>query len=146
MLFLKFSNTNISFNNKTFIWRFYIINKAFSIIKQVLLIDTTDLVIVVIDIDTINFIMHITICKQEKMTKDSIKNVQLKAQSKVQSKVQVKALLFDKALIIILAKYSNYNNVFLIKNAAKLLEYTGINDYVIKLEEDKYHFLVQFIV
>ena len=34
-------------------------------------------------------------------------------------------------------KYSNYNNVFLAKNIAELLENTKINQYAIELEEDK---------
>lgn len=33
--------------------------------------------------------------------------------------------------------YFNYSNVFLIKNAAKLLKYTRINNYIIKPKKDK---------
>ena len=36
-----------------------------------------------------------------------------------------------------MAKYSDYNNVFLIKNIAKLLENIRINEYTIKLEKNK---------
>ena len=50
---------------------------------------------------------------------------------------QIGALLFDKALIEVPAEYSNYSNVFLVENAAKLLENTGMNEHIIKLEEDK---------
>lgn len=52
-------------------------------------------------------------------------------------KVLIRALLFDKALIIILAQYSYNVNIFLIKNTMELLKYNGINDYVIKLKKDK---------
>ena len=57
----------------------------------------------------------------------------------VQSKrqAQVRVLLFNKALIEILAKYSNYSDVFLAENVAELSEHTGINDHVIELEKDK---------
>ena len=34
---------------------------------------------------------------------------------------QVRALLFDKAFSKVPAEYSNYNNVFLVENIAKLL-------------------------
>ena len=34
-------------------------------------------------------------------------------------------------------KYSNYNNIFLIENVAKLLKNTRINKYAIKLKEGK---------
>ena len=42
-----------------------------------------------------------------------------------------------KAPIIISAKSSNYNNIFSAENTAKILEYIGINNHVIKLEEGK---------
>ena len=53
------------------------------------------------------------------------------------NRAQVKALLFDKASTAVLAKYSDYSNVFLVKNKAKLPEHIGLNNHVIKLEEDK---------
>ena len=34
-------------------------------------------------------------------------------------------------------EYFNYNNIFAAENIAELLENTRINEYVIKLEEDK---------
>ena len=37
----------------------------------------------------------------------------------------------------ILIEYSNLNNIFLVENVAKFLKYTGINDHIIKLKEDK---------
>ena len=50
---------------------------------------------------------------------------------------QVRVLLFDKASTKVLAEYSNYNNIFLTKNAVKLLENTGINEHAIELEKGK---------
>ena len=50
---------------------------------------------------------------------------------------QIEALLFDKTLIEVLAKYSDYNNVFSAKNVIELLENIGINEHTIKLEEGK---------
>ena len=47
----------------------------------------------------------------------------------------VGALLFHKAPIEILIEYSDYNNNFLVKYVAKLLENTGINEHAIKLKE-----------
>ena len=51
--------------------------------------------------------------------------------------VQVKALLFNKAPTKVLAEYSDYGDNFLAENAAKLSENIGIDEYAIKLEEDK---------
>ena len=49
----------------------------------------------------------------------------------------VKALLFDKALIKVLAKYFDHSNIFLLENIAKHLENTKINKYAMKLEKGK---------
>ena len=50
---------------------------------------------------------------------------------------QVGALLFNKALIEVLAEYSDYNNIFSAEYAAKLPENTGMNEHTIKLEKGK---------
>ena len=42
-------------------------------------------------------------------------NLIKKAQFKFQSRVKIEALLFDKISVDILAKYSNYNIIFLAK-------------------------------
>ena len=67
----------------------------------------------------------------------SIDKAQIKAHGKIHSKIQVKIVLFNEVLIIILVIYSNYNNIFLVKNAVKFLKYTKIIDYTIKLEKNK---------
>lgn len=90
-------------------------------------------VIIVLDADSKTFIIYLIIQKWEKMAIDLIR----KAQIEVQSHIQIKTLLFDETIIAISAKYSDYNNVFLAKNAAKLLEYTRITNHVSKLKEDK---------
>ena len=57
----------------------------------------------------------------------------------VHSKKQAlfEVLLFDEALVEVLAEYSDYSNIFLVENAAKLPENTGINEYTINLKEGK---------
>ena len=50
---------------------------------------------------------------------------------------QVEALLFNKVFTEVLIEYFDYNNIFLPKNVAKLLENIKINKYTIKLKEDK---------
>ena len=54
-----------------------------------------------------------------------------------EKQAQVRALLFDRASTEVPTEYSDYSNVFLAENAAKLPENTGINEHAIKLEEDK---------
>ena len=50
---------------------------------------------------------------------------------------QVRALLFDKAFTEVSTKYFDYSNVFSVKYVAKLLENTKMNEYAIKLKENK---------
>ena len=50
---------------------------------------------------------------------------------------QIEALVFNKAFIEVLAKYSNYSNVFLAKNAVELLENTRMNKHTIELKKSK---------
>ena len=50
---------------------------------------------------------------------------------------QVGALLFNKALTEIPIEYSNFSNVFSMKNAAELPENTEMNKHVIELKESK---------
>ena len=54
-----------------------------------------------------------------------------------EKQAQVRALLFEKALTKILAKYSDYSDIFLVENAVELSEKTEINKHAIKFEENK---------
>lgn len=58
IFFLKFSNTNILFREKKLIWRFYIINKALSIIKQIQIINKIDFIMVELDTNNEIFIIY----------------------------------------------------------------------------------------
>ena len=77
------------------------------------------------NVDNKMFVIYIAIWKQEKMLVHSKKQA------------HVRALLFDEAFTEVLAEYSDYSNIFSAKNAAELLKNIGINEYVIKLEENK---------
>ena len=57
--------------------------------------------------------------------------------STMKIKVEVKILLFYKTLIAIPLQFFNYSNIFLAKNAVKLLLYIKINDHTIKTKKDK---------
>ena len=54
-----------------------------------------------------------------------------------QIKAQIEALLFNKAFIEVSVKYSDYSNVFSVKNAIKFLKNSRMSDHAIKLEKDK---------
>ena len=69
------------------------------------------------------------------MAMNPVKKAQIKAQTRVEA--QIGALIFDKALIVVLIEYSGYNNVFSVENVTELLELTRMNNHAIKLEKSK---------
>ena len=71
------------------------------------------------------YVMLMAIQKQEKIP------IYFKKQA------QIGALLFNKTFFEVLAKYSNYNNIFSAKNIVKLSKNTKINKHAIKLEKSK---------
>ena len=87
--------------------------------------------------------LYVAIKKQKKMPIYFFQKVLIgtqdksKVQSKAQNRAQVGAVLLDKAPIIILTKYFDYSNVFLVENIAELPKHTKINGYIIKLEKYK---------
>lgn len=51
--------------------------------------------------------------------------------------VELKNVLFNKSPTVVLVKYFNYNNIFLIENKIKLLKHLGINCHIIKIQKSK---------
>ena len=143
MFFLKISNANIAFGKRTLTWKSYTTNKALPTTKQVQLVDPKEFVIAALDADSETFIMHVVIREQKEIAMDPDKKAQIEAQSgaksktQIEDKAQVKVLLFDKSPTEVLAEYSDYSNIFLAKNVAKLPENTKMNEHAIKLEKDK---------
>ena len=129
MSFLKISNANMLFSKKTLTWKSYTINKALPITKRVQIVNPKEFIIAVLDVDNKTFVVYMVLQKQEKMP------MHFKRQA--QNKAQVEALIFDKAPTEAPAEYFDYSNVFLVENAADLLENTGINKHAIKLEKSK---------
>ena len=63
ILFLKFSNINMSFGEKTLMWRSYITNKVLSTIERVQLIDPKEFVIAALDAGSKTFVVYVAIKK-----------------------------------------------------------------------------------
>ena len=63
ILFLKISNADISFGEKTLMLRTYITMEALSITEQVQMINPKEFVIATLDINSKTFMVHITIQK-----------------------------------------------------------------------------------
>ena len=81
MFFLKFSNTNMLFNKKTFMWKSYIISKVLLINKQIYIVYPKESIIAVLNIKSKTFVLHIAIKKQEKMLIYLIQKAQIRIQN-----------------------------------------------------------------
>ena len=125
MLFLKISNTDMSFGEETLTWKTYTTNKILPTTEQVHIVNPKEFVIAALDVNKRTFVVYMAIREQEKMPVHS------------KRQAQVGTLLFDKAFTEVPGEYSDYSNVFLAENVAKLLENTEMNKYAMKLEEDK---------
>ena len=147
MPFLKISNAYIAFGEEMLTWKSYTTNKALPTTKQVRLVDPKKFFIAALNADSETFVVHVAIREGEEMAMDPDRKAQIEAQIKAQSEVhsraqiqdeaQVGALLFDEAPTEVPVEYSDYSNVFLAENAAKLSENTGMNEHAIELEEGK---------
>lgn len=63
ILFLKFSNADVSLDKKTLIWWFYTTNKALFTTKWVQIIDKMDFVITSLDVNSEIFVVYVVIKK-----------------------------------------------------------------------------------
>ena len=125
MPFLKISNVDVLFGEKIFTWRIYTTNEALPTTEQVKIVNSKKFIIAALDVNNKIFVVYMAIQKWKEMP------MHFKRQA------QVGTLLFDKAPTKVLAKYSNYSDVFSAENAAELSENTEMNEHVIKLEEGK---------
>lgn len=125
MLFFTLNNANVNFAKKEFWQRFYTIEKAFPIIKQVQLIRKKKFTAFIFDLRNKTFIINVIFLNSP--NKDQKKEMYLFY------KVQIAALMINKAFTLISTEYFNFINIFSSKLTFKLFKNTGINNYIIKL-------------
>ena len=124
MPFLTFSKVKVDFVIKELIWKAYTITEILSTTKRVHIISLKEFAKTALDPEQEAFMIYVTtLFKPMKMHLDQ--------------EIQIAALITDKALVTILAKYSDFEIVFSKKSAAVLLEHIKINTHVINLDEDK---------
>ena len=59
MFFLKISNSDVSFVEKTLTWKIYTTNKALPTTERVQIIDKKDFVIAALDANSETFVVHV---------------------------------------------------------------------------------------
>lgn len=113
------------FAEKELIWRLYILAKALPIIKWIQIIGHKEFAAIALDLGKEAFVIYMAFLGlSPKMSMHPAWKTQ-------------RALLVTEE-VTILARYSNFANVFIKKLAAKLLKHFDINKYSINLESDKY--------
>ena len=129
MPFLKISNADVLFGERTLTWKSYTTNEVLLTTEQAQLIELKKIVIVKLDVNSKTFVVYMAIRKQGEMP------MHFKRQALI--KAQVRALLFDKGPAEIFTEYSDYSDAFWVKNTAELLQNTGMNKHAIELKESK---------
>ena len=82
MFFLKLSNINVLFVEKTLTQRFYTTNYILSNTNQVQIIYETDFIIAVLDADNQIFVLYVAMQEQKIMFINFIRKAQFKAKDK----------------------------------------------------------------
>ena len=93
IFFLKINNADVTFDERTLMYKFYTTSKALSTTERVQLFNLKKFVIAALDVDSKPFVVYVAIQGQKKLVIDFDK----KAQMKTHSKAQIRALLFNKA-------------------------------------------------
>lgn len=126
MSFLSLSNVDVKFVEKSKILtqRFYIAIEALPTTSRVELIDKGEFAKAVLDENSKTFIVYVSALKATESLNPSWPG-------------QIPALQWDKTLNKVLAKYSNYTDIFSFNLAIELHENTRINEHIIELLEDK---------
>lgn len=125
ILFSTLSKVKIDFADKELIWKTYTIAKALPIIKKVWIINSKKFAKTVLDLKQEAFAVYVTTFFVEPM------------KMYLNRKFLIAALIINKALLIVLVEYLDFEDVFSKESAMVLLEYIKINIYTINLKEDK---------
>ena len=122
MFLLTFSNVDIQFAKKELTWRTYTTKKTLLTTRWIELIDWKKFANAALDENIKAFVVHVS-------------SLRLRMTIHLARKAQLALLLIEK--VTVLAKYSDFADVFLEKSANILSEQTGVNKYGIKLEKGK---------
>ena len=123
MLFFTFGNVNIRFVEKKLVWRTYSAVKTLSTTQKVEIIDKKEFTTAILNEDNEIFVVH--------MVALSI------VDSNIHPSWHTQITLLEIKKVIIPSKYANYTNIFSPDFVAELLKYTGINNHLTNLIDNK---------
>ena len=125
MFFFTLSRADVCFAEREFVWKTYTTAEVFPMTRRVEIIPKRKITVAALNVDDETFVMHVAA-----LVKSIIMLIYLSYKALV-------ATLISKE-IGILAKYSDFSNVFSSDSAAELLEHTRINYHSINLLNNKH--------
>lgn len=120
MHFLTLSKVKVDFAERKLIQKAYIIVEVLSTTKKIQIHSPKEFAKAALNLEQKAFVINITTLFQHP-----------------NQEVQIVVLIADKASVIILAKYSDFKNLFSKKSAMVLPKHTKINIHAINLEKSK---------
>ena len=135
MLFLTFSNADMSFSERELTWNSYTIDETLSTSKRVELIDKNKFAKAVLDTESETFVVYVA-ALEAPLTGMPIHPLQ-EAQVDGGEPIQIAALNQNEAPTKVPAEYSDFSDVFSAEEALILPEQTELNEHAIELEEGK---------
>ncbi len=125
MLFLTMSNADIDFQAQDLQWRSYITKDVFPTTRQVELIGKKEFAAAALDLKYETFVVHgVTL------------SIDSGGEIHPLKRAQIAHLKVDEAFSEVPSEYTDFTDVFSPKLAAKLPEYTRINNHAIELVDD----------
>ena len=127
MSFLILSGADVDFSGRELWWKTYITEKALPTTKRIELMGKKEFAAAALDLEHATYILHIKSVSFDTSPSSFPLNVY------PFRRPQISGLIAEKAPPKVLAKYSNFADVFSLDLASKLSEHTRINDHAIEL-------------
>ena len=127
MFFLTLSSADIDFLGRELRWKTYTTKEAFLTIRHVELVGKKEFAIAALDMGSKTFVVHVASLSSDASPSSSLLNVH------PFRRPQLFGLIIQEAPTKVLAKYSDFANVFSPDLASKLPKHTKINNPAIEL-------------
>ena len=127
MPFLTLSGANVDFSGRDLRWRTYTTEEVLPTTKRVELVGKKEFAAAALDLEYETYVVHVT----------SLSSAPLVASLDVHPsrRSQTSGLITEEAFTKVLAKYSDFADIFSPNLASELPEHTGINHHAIELIE-----------
>ena len=135
MPFFTLSGADVDFLGRELRWRIYTTKEALLTTRRVKLVGKKEFAAAALDPEYETYIVHVGLISSNASLSSSISQLELNVHPFRRS--QISGLIAKEASIKILAKYSDYADVFFPDLTFKLSRHTGINNHAIKLVESQ---------